>query len=238
MKKVFAASLLAVFMFTVMPLNQAHAFTLNVTSDIHAGDKKTRDYSSDGWRNIVHPKKWDKYFGAFLKSNADLYLTVGDNVNNGEKGQSAGLQKMSKKAKRKVLFGYGNHDGSKNFKRYLAGALYYAYDKDGWRIVMLDTMNFDQTQQDWLKKQLDTDKKVLIAMHYPPFSQDLKTPANSVFLNIINGKDNVKYVLSGHYHVFQNEVREYDDYAGVKFIFVQALTLDGHEGNFLKLELK
>ncbi len=245
MKKAFAGVLLAVFAFSVIGAPTAKAFSLNVTTDIHAGSQKKRDMSKYTAGNIISPKKWDKYFKGFMSSNADVYLTLGDNTNTGKDWKKArDIRKLlDKKFQGKtVLFTYGNHDSDKGF-RYLSSQKYYAFDKENWRIIVVNTEEGDakisDTQLSWLKEQVKTDKKVLIAMHEPAFSIYDRTTVDArfqPFLDIVKANKNIKYVLGGHYHVF-NETKEVEGYEA-KFVYVQALTLKNHEGNFLKLNLE
>lgn len=64
MKKFFG-----VFVFLLIFPFFCSAFTVNVTSDIHAGNKSKRDKGDNfGVRNIVYPKKWKNISEILLKT--------------------------------------------------------------------------------------------------------------------------------------------------------------------------
>lgn len=247
MKTLFS---IGVFIFVLLfgLASSADAFTLNVTSDIHAGKQKKRDYTKYQAGNIVYPKNGESFFKAFLNNPGDLYIALGDNSNTCKDASKYDkkLAKAVAKSGKQVLFGFGNHDCDKGFK-YLSASKYYSFDKENWRIIVMNSEEvysnpdgqneggFSDTQIEWLKGKLDTDKNIVIAISKPAFKKDLVTKKQTYekFFKAIEGK-NVKHVLGGDYHVF-HETREYD---GVKYHFVQALTLKGSQGRFLKLDLK
>ncbi|KKP68498.1 MAG: hypothetical protein UR66_C0005G0045 [Candidatus Moranbacteria bacterium GW2011_GWE1_35_17] len=237
MKK-FVVALVLFFMFPVF----CNAFTVNITSDMHAGSKNKRDKGDrDGVNNVTYPKKWKKNFRNFIKDPADLYLILGDNINGSKKDYKLyrDMRLVVNKKKRAALFVKGNHDTDKKYN-YLAAKKYYITDKDNWRIIVLDTNETNkitQTQLDWFKEMLNTDKKVLVAMHEPPFVVNSTEPIGEFgpFLEIVKEHENIKYVLSGHSHLSENKtVSGYTP----EFITVQPLTLRGSIGKFLKLELE
>lgn len=245
MKKLLVAVLAIAIGFGTV--QSASAFTLNVTSDIHAGKQKKRDYNKYTPGNVVYPKKGEAFFKNFLKNSGDVYLALGDNSNkcSDAKKYDQKLAKAVAKSGKQVYFGFGNHDCDKGFK-YLSSKKYYTIDKDNWRIIVLNseegadaTGGFNNSQLEWFKEQLNTDKKVVVAASKPAFEKDLKTPKPSFkeYLSIIKDHENIKHVLGGDYHVFHT-TKEFDEYDGVKFHFVQALTLKGSQGRYLKLDLE
>lgn len=239
---------IGVFVFVILfgITSSAEAFTLNVTSDIHAGKQKKRDYSRYTQGNIVYPKKGEAFFKGFLAQKGDVYIALGDNSNkcSDAKKYDKKLAKAVAKSGKQVYFGFGNHDCDKGYK-YLSSAKHYVVDKEGWRIIVLNGEEGDQTggfsssQLEWFEKQLDTDKKVVVAVSKPAFQIDLITPKPTFkdFLSIVKKHDNIKHVLGGDYHV-HHVTKEFEEYEGVKFHFVQALTLKGSQGRYLKLELE
>ncbi|HBI16681.1 MAG TPA: hypothetical protein DDY52_00775 [Candidatus Moranbacteria bacterium] len=219
-----------------------NAFMLNVTSDLHAGKQSKRDKGDEhGVRNITYPKKWKKNFRNFIKDEAGLYLILGDNINGSKKDYKfyKEMRTVVNKKKREALFVKGNHDTNKKYN-YLSAKKYYSTDKENWRVIVLDTNEdnkISQTQLDWFKEELKTDKKVLVAMHEPPFavhSTDI-VGAFGPFLEIVKENENIKYVLSGHSHL--SESKTVEGYMA-EFITVQPLTLRGSVGRFLKLNLE
>lgn len=218
------------------------AFTLNVTSDLHAGKQSKRDKGNEhGVMNITYPRKWKTNFRNFIKDDAGLYLILGDNINGSKKDYKfyREMRTIVSKKKREALFVKGNHDTDKKYN-YLSTKKYYSTDKDNWRIIVLDTNEdnkISQTQLDWFEEELKTDKKVLVAMHESPFavhSSDIVGEFGP-FLDIVKENENIKYVLSGHSHL--SESKTVDGY-GAEFITVAPLTLRGSVGKFLKLNLE
>lgn len=247
MKNLFLV-LVWLFVFAFGLASSADAFTLNITSDIHAGKQKTRNYEKYTPGNIVYPKKGESAFKSFLGQPGDVYLALGDNSNTCKdaKKYDKKLRKAVDKSGKQVYFGFGNHDCDKGYK-YLSSSKNYVVDRDNWRIVVLNSEEvssdlgggFSSSQMDWFDKQLDTDKKVVVAASKPAFDKTYTVPKPTFekFLSIIKKHDNVKHILGGDYHVY-HFTKEYEEYPGVKFHAVQALTLKGSQGRFLKLELK
>jgi hypothetical protein len=215
----------------------ASAFVLSVTTDIHAGKMKKRDYTKYRAGNIVYPSDFDDKVREWLSTPADIYLALGDNINTCKDSLKAkDLADIVKQSGKTVFFGFGNHDCDEGFK-YLSNHKYYFYDKDNWRIIVLnseekktDTFQndggFSEQQLDWLEYQLDTDKNIVLAVSKPAYQTDLVTKKQtwSRFFDIVKKHKNIKHVFGGDYHVF-HETREYEDIPDVQFHYVQALSL-------------
>jgi Calcineurin-like phosphoesterase len=241
--------LLFIIILAVMAIpTTSQAFTLNVTSDIHAGKQKTRNYTKYTPGNVIYPKKGESFFKAFLNRPGDIYLALGDNSNTcgDAKKYDQKLAKAVAKSGKRVYFGYGNHDCDKGYK-YLSSSKNYVVDRDDWRIIVLNSEEkdsavgggFSDAQMDWFEKQLDTDRKVVVAASKPAFDKTYTVPKPTFerFLSIVKKHENVKHVLGGDYHVY-HFMKEYEEYPGVKFHAVQSLTLKGSQGRYLSLELK
>lgn len=247
MKTLFSIGVF-LFIFLFGLASSAEAFTLNVTSDIHAGGQKKRDYTRYQEGNVIYPKKWGSAFDRFLATPADVYLALGDNSNKcgDAKKYDKKIAKKVQKSGKKVYFGFGNHDCDKGYF-YLSSAKHYVVDKGNWRIIVLNSEEkesdlgggFSDSQLDWFEDQLKTDKNVVVAASKPAWDKTYTVPKPTFkrFLSIIKEHDNVKHVLGGDYHVFQF-TKEYDEYPGVKFHAVQALTLKSSPGRTLKLNLE
>jgi hypothetical protein len=226
--------------------SSADAFTLNVTSDIHAGKQKTRDYRKYTPGNVVYPKKGEAFFKGFLAQKGDVYLALGDNSNtcSDAKKYDQKLAKAVAKSGKQVYFGFGNHDCDKGYK-YLSSAKYYVVDKEDWRIIVLNseqgdaTGGFSDSQLDWFEDQLDTEKNIVVAASKPAWDKTYTVPKPTFerFLSIVKNHNNIKHVLGGDYHVY-HFTKEYEEYPGVKFHAVQALSLKGSQGRYLKLDLE
>lgn len=226
---------------------------IHVTSDMHAGSKKTRDYSDERPGNIVYPKEWKEYYTKFLNKPGDVYITLGDNIQTDSEKDTKKYPLIraldEKYAQGKiVLHVVGNHDNRDKFEL-LSPQKYQAVDTGNWRIIIVNTEEnpaggggISETQFAWIREQVATEKNVLIGMHRPLFSEeDLTLPTNDYslkLLEIVKAHPNIKYVLFGHYHVLHNEVRTFPEYNDTKFIYVQAMTLKGFKGNFLTLKLE
>jgi 3',5'-cyclic AMP phosphodiesterase CpdA len=259
-----SALLLGVALFAIREysVSPAHkdVLTLHVTSDMHAGGKEKRDYSDERPGNIVYPREWKDYYGRMLETKGDIYLTLGDNIS--DSGHETRMYKeiavANEERKRKdggavILHTIGNHDNREKFAQIWSQenslpekGYYRSYDFEKWRIIILDTEELpggtiSPAQFDWLKSELNMDKKVLVAMHRPVLDYDLKTPLGgwgSTFMEIVGTHPNIKYVLMGHYHIILNKTSMLEAYPDTKFIFVQALTLKDHKGDFVTLTLE
>ncbi len=115
---------------------------------------------------------------------------------------------------------------------------YYSFESNGWKFVALDSINgqngyqLDDTQFDWLKKELDTTKPTLVYCHVPIISMgallystkrkpldSVKFPSGDMHNDHQRIKDlffnhkNVKVCLSGHVHYV-----DAIEYLGVKYL--------------------
>lgn len=246
MKKIIFALIVA-----IASSSTAQAMTINVTTDIHAGSPKKRDYTKYTAGNVIYPKKGTKHFNNFLASPADIYIALGDNTNTCKDWKYAKkLRSAVDKSGKVVLFGFGNHDCDKGFKYLHQGSKYYTYDKGNVRVIVLNTEELynniggqneggmSGTQIEWLKTQLDTEKRIVIAMSKPAYHKDLKTPKDAYrpFFEAIKGKDNIEHIFAGDYHVF-NAVVAYLGYPNIRWHYVPALTLQASPGFFQQIEM-
>lgn len=239
--------LLLVFSIVILQAPQAQALTVSVTTDIHADNKKKRDYTKYTPGNIIYPKKWGTAFDSFLATQADVKIALGDNTNRCDKKYA---NKVAKKANGTVLFGYGNHDCDKTWNVLRGGSKHYSQDYGNVRIIVLNTEEvfhntdgqndggFSQGQIDWFKSQLDTEKRIVIAMSKPAYKKDLTTRKSTfeAFFKVIEGKDNIEHIFAGDYHVF-NTVKTYKDTGNIQWHYVPALTLKASPGFFHQIKM-
>lgn len=233
---------------------------LHATSDMHAGGKEKRDYSDERPGNIVYPREWEEFYKKMFDMPGDIYVTLGDNISDSghETRMYKGIAAADEEKRKKdpgavVLHAIGNHDNREKFaqiwseKSPLPERGYYrSYDFEKWRIIILDSEELpggtiSPAQFEWLRGELNMDKKVLIAFHRPIVDYDLKTPLGgwgNMLLEIIGTHKNIKYVLMGHYHIVLNKTSVLDAYPDTKFVFVQAFTLKDHKGEFVTLTLE
>jgi predicted MPP superfamily phosphohydrolase len=218
---------------------------IGFVTDIHAGLEPTKKKGS----GIIAPADFEKNLTTALKSmkDEDYVIALGDNID-----QRGDCQKYADKLK-EITKGYdmlwvkGNHDKDACFP-FLSSELQYYIDKNGWRIIVVnnsywypkdqrnkgkDNIGFiEQPQIDWLKNALNTDKKVLIAMHIPMFNDNGDGKSFTLrkdyvdFKKMLEEHGNVKYVFSGHYHNDNWHMEE----NGINYYILPSVSQQGYEG--------
>src|SRR3989338_3498015 len=150
---------------------------------------------------------------------------------------------MLSKLKCPVYHLVGNHELKYLSIKFLKNALgykklYFSFDNQNFRFIFLFTKRFypskeiklDTSQLKWLKKKVNTDKKMVIFSHYSLVPVDTRgnfwfstrpdlTFIKNLpeFLRIIAGK-NVKLVFNGHLHWNKKKILK-----GVHYLTVQSL---------------
>ena len=98
------------------------------------------------------------------------------------------------------------------------GADYYAFDRDGCRFIMLNSVLFnsqlpqDQQQRDWLVEQLNSAEKsrVFVFLHYPPYIHspdergnydNIDQPGRAWLIEKLS-RPGVEAIFAGHVHNF------------------------------------
>lgn len=222
---------------------------IGIVTDIHAANDKERII--DG---IVmgYPRVYKEHFSAALdemkKQGTSLIIALGDNTNAGNNKKAQSLVDIAKNKGMEVVWVKGNHDREETnvMEKFGVQRPYYYYvDKGNWRIVVLDsseidpagTGGVDDKQLEWLKNILQTDKKTIIAMHHPVYSEsepNVVQDIYKVFKETIEKTENVKYVLSGHYHIKSTT----NISNGITYKTFKSLTLDKDIPNFEILSLQ
>jgi 3',5'-cyclic AMP phosphodiesterase CpdA len=234
--------------------NNHRTIELGIITDIHAGSQDMRDDSIEP-NNILLPSNYKKNLESALPEmkKDDLILTLGDNLNVPSEKYTEELKKIT--AGYPMVWTKGNHDKPEFFKL-LSDKNYYYVDKNNWRIIVLDNsasdpnvelLNgaydhkgyIDPDQMDWLKNALKTEKKIVVAMHVPVFDRfNLDSaaiyPEQENLVKLFEESGNVKYVLAGHFHVY-NWHKEIN---GINYYIVPSISLEGGEGYYMQLELK
>lgn len=252
-----AASVLLLGKISFDRYEKGKTITIGVITDIHAGSQDTRVEitSTNGIPNIIHPSNFETNFKKALEGmkKTNLIIALGDNVNidSSNTKYSKALKELASSYP-PIIWVKGNHDSDESFA-VLSSKNYYYKDIGKWRIIVLDNGHLyapgpnnphnnlwgymDDQQISWLKEALKTDKKILIAMHVPIFNAaDINQvqPEQEWLKKLFEDSGNVKYVLAGHFHVY-NWHKEIN---GINYYVVPSISLEGGEGYFMKLELK
>jgi len=227
--------------------------TIGFITDIHAGNQVWRDDGADpkiSPDNILVPRDFEKNLQSVFSNtrNTDFIMTLGDNLNGTSKKYAQKL--LDATSGHKIYWTKGNHDKKALFQMF-SEKNYYYFDKGNWRFIVLDNSEsfkdengspighgyIDPTQIDWLKESLKTTRNVLVTMHVPLFRIDNLNsvrPEMQDLQNIFEQSGNVKYVLSGHFHVFDKTI----ELNGIKYVLVPSMSWMNHEGSYITLTLE
>ena len=217
-------------------------------TDIHADRFKRRTVES----GTIYPREYEVYipkiFDALRAQGIDTVVTTGDNVNSGDSNYSRALEKMAEEKHMHVIWTIGNHDRYTSMADFgITGKMYYYTDYGNTRIVSIDDVDYnrqawdyeggiDDEQMVWLRHVLETDKRVIIAMHIPIFPLSLDPTVvdrYAAFEKLIHDSGNVKIVLSGHFYIPWQ--KEFD---GLHFFGEAAVSHDGYKGAYGVIDLK
>ena len=146
----------------------------------------------------------------------EFVLLLGDNIYGGERPQDF-VKKFERPYKAlldlQIPFyaSLGNHDdpNQRFYKPFnMDGQRFYTFEKGGVRFFALDSNYMDQTQVDWIEKELSSSKNTwkIAFFHHPLYSSgqrhgseiDLRTLLEPLFL-----KYGVSVVFSGHEHFYE-----------------------------------
>lgn len=218
-----------------------------IINDIHIGDyrthrgiyRKATPYAEKLTRDFV--RRMNKNFKPdFVVQSGDLIEDT--NLAIDKKNYKKGLAILSK-LKCPIYHLVGNHELKFLPIKFLKSALgykklYFSFDRKNFRFIFLFTRRFYSSrkiklglsQLKWLKRKVNTGKKIIIFSHYSPVPVNTrgnfwfsKNPEMTFindyheFLKIIAGK-NVKLVFNGHLHWNKNKVLD-----GVRYITAQSL---------------
>lgn len=252
-KYLFLCLFLAIFAVVIILIVQKNSskITIGFIADIHAGDQKLRTDGEEENSDIA-PINFEKNISSALENlkDADLILSLGDNLNRPSKKNT---QKLLEITKDYPLFWIkGNHDEDDDFNEFLSPDNYYFKDIENWRILVIDNSSTfpDPTdksekgrgyinieQLEWIKKSLKTKKNVLIAMHVPIFDRyDLGKvrPEQQYLEDMFIASGNVKHVFSGHFHVHDRQIEK----NGIIYHLVPSISLLSGEGRYHKITLE
>ena len=148
----------------------------------------------------------------------EFVITVGDNLYGSERPQDFRTKfelpyKEILAAGVKFYASLGNHDGREQryYKLFnMDGKLYYTFKapKQDVRLFALETDYLDQTQIDWLEKELAGSKEVwkIPYFHHPPYSSGGRHGSNARIREVLEPlfvKYNVSVVMTGHDHFYE-----------------------------------
>lgn len=218
-----------------------------IINDIHIG--AYRPFKGIYRKSTPYSEKLLKAFVQKMNSSFKPHFVVqgGDmiedeNLKDDIKNYKKGLVILSK-LKCPVYHIIGNHELNFLSEKFLKEALkypklYFSVDREDYRFIFLFTKRYypskeikvDNSQLNWLKRKVNTDKKIVLFSHYSLAKVNTKgnfwfserpdmTYINNYkeFLKIIKGK-NVKLAFNCHLHWNKKEVIQ-----GIPFITVQSL---------------
>ncbi len=155
-----------------------------------------------------------------LKPLPDLIVFTGDQVNDELDDSYYAFKEAISDLKVQCCFSLGNHDSRAGFCKIMLETVgpnvdryYYSLDIKGRRFLVLDTLDegmvsgkLDDSQLDWLEKQLDIELPVTICMHHPPipvgvpWMDKLILQDSDRFINICKSHVSPGLILCGHVH--------------------------------------
>jgi Icc protein len=128
----------------------------------------------------------------------------------------------------KLLMVLGNHDTYSEVNKYYRAdrgnhnELHYSREDDYFKYIYLDSSSnsISPVQFNWLKQELDSEKKIVIFIHHPVL--EIKTPLDKIGA-ALKGREEIKNVLltfkkeiiifCGHYHMIdeltEGNIRQY-----------------------------
>ena len=155
-----------------------------------------------------------------LSPSPDLVIMTGDQINDGSEDSYLATKEVLSHLRFPCHMAMGNHDYRPVFRRIMleeSGAdsapYYYALDRTGYRIVVLDSQDegevagrLDDVQLDWLEQQLSPGLPSVICMHHPPvpvgvaWMDELILQESDRFLRICEAHSALRLILCGHVH--------------------------------------
>ena len=155
----------------------------------------------------------------------------------------------------KWFFTIGNHDrywhsdgeyGTGLYSTYF-GKPYYSYEHKGWKFIVLNSTevlngkyNINDVQKKWLASELEktpVNQPIIVSTHVPFLSlyypvlegkyTDADTFKNQMEIRSMFDKHNLKLVLQGHQHLYE-EIKV----KGVQYITAGAISANWWSGNF------
>jgi len=179
-------------------------------------------------------KSFQRVYTALLqqKQNTDLIIVSGDIAEEPSKATYQRLAPQLEALNTPYYCIAGNHDRPEYIKEFLQTAEYL--DKEQWRIIFLDSSkagypdgHLSTTQLTQLKRNLHTDRYILIIMHHHPipihsqWMDNLRLQKANHFLTLIQQYPQVKAVVFGHIHQAFDETHKNIRYLGTVSTCIQ-----------------
>jgi 3',5'-cyclic AMP phosphodiesterase CpdA len=215
-------------------------------TDIHAGAVKKKKKSAT---NIFHPRYYRQYLDQALiemqSEGIDLLVISGDVTDKSKQTKYARrVRALVREKGMELVWARGNHDNEETVEKYMDQEdSYYHVDRYDWRFIALDNSQrlaikeggMKSVEQEWLEDLLEeTDKSVLVAMHYP-FQNPRDGSIYKVYREaeeLFSGGEKVKLALAGHWHA-----EYFTTLHDVKYAVGNPLTLDSRMGSYYVVDL-
>jgi len=182
-------------------------FQITIATDLHAGKNPAEGEEYD-------PREWKEKLDYLMgkSTNSKFIVMTGDNQQRPSYEMANLLKEYEKQSGKDFIWVNGNHDGN----IYLDDQKYFYKDYGNWRMIALynleigdsdgydyECVKIDEEQMNWLKKSLEVDKKKIVFLHCPVFSNDNGKKEirerNRELVELFNN-NGVAYVYSGHWH--------------------------------------
>lgn len=173
-------------------------------TDIHLDEQFPIDHNVDSRKN------WEMILNDIASKDIEEIIFGGDI---GEKAANKWF--FNSLANYNIAITLGNHDHyNEVIKHYTVGVnkmnteLYYSQEREYHKFIFLDSSSgsISQQQFDWLKKELITDKNIILFIHHPILAIDAEVDKlyalkqrDRIVAQLLNFKKDVT-IFSGHYH--------------------------------------
>ena len=201
-------------------------------TDLHLNESSQKQAGLDPYAPPIDTNKsFESVKNEIKKDNtSDFILVTGDIAQEPTDKAYQRIKALLQDFKTPCYCLSGNHDDTTKLRKHCNQDQLYTInqlDKNGWRIIFLDTSkpecvdgHLSPTQLNHLKAQLDTQLHVLIAMHHPPvpihskWMDQLGLQEPESFLQVINDSTQVKAVVFGHIHQEFDEIHNHVRFLG------------------------
>ncbi|MBI4552848.1 MAG: phosphodiesterase [Candidatus Latescibacteria bacterium] len=157
-----------------------------------------------------------------LRPAPDFVILTGDLTNDEQEASYTLVKSILSRLDMPLYPAVGNHDARLPFRRIILeepdpkpDRVHYAFDRDGCRLAVLDTLDdgkvtgsIDDAQLDWLDTLLrdDPEPPTVVCCHHPPvpvgvaWMDHLMLQEADRLLRVLDRHPSVRWVLCGHVH--------------------------------------